>query len=122
VEFEFLVPSESNPGLFYIINTAIGVCTCSVNISGGPCKHQRAIAIKFHIAMLSHIINLLSLFLGQLAENNSFYASLRAKLASQDQEPIIISSSSFFNNGITEWRFVFREVGIIQHIYAIISY
>ena len=55
VKFEFLVPSESNPGLFYIVNTAIGACTCPVGKSGGPCKHQEAVAIKFHIAILNFI-------------------------------------------------------------------
>ena len=65
---------------------------------------------------MKHIINLISLFLGQLAENNSFYASLRAGPALQGQEPITIPSGSFFNNGTIEWRFVFRKVGITQHI------
>ena len=58
VEFEFLVPSKSNPGLFYIVNTAIGACTYPVGISGGPCKHQGAVAIKFHIVMLNFIPSL----------------------------------------------------------------
>ena len=69
-----------------------------------------------YLIFYSQIINLLSLFLGQLAENNSFYASLRAGPTPQDQEPIAIPSDSFFNNGTTEWRFVFIEVGIIRHI------
>ena len=60
-EFEFLMPNKSNPGLFYIVNPAIGTCTCPVGISGlsgGPCKHQGAVAIKFHIAMLNFIPSL----------------------------------------------------------------
>lgn len=65
---------------------------------------------KDYISSMNHIINLLSLFLGRLAENNSFYASLRAGPAPQDQEPIAIPSESFFNNGNTEWRFVLRKV------------
>jgi hypothetical protein len=55
IDFEFLAPSKSNPGLFYIVNTAIGACTCPVGTSGGPCKHQGAVAIKFHIATLNFI-------------------------------------------------------------------
>ena len=58
VDFEFLVPSQSNPDLFYIVNTAIGACTCPVGKTGGPCKHQGAVAIKFHIAMLNFIPSL----------------------------------------------------------------
>ena len=65
---------------------------------------------------MNYIINSLSLFLGQLTKNNSFYVSLLAGLTPQDQEPIAILLSSFFNNRTIEWRFVFRKVGIIQHI------
>jgi hypothetical protein len=51
VDLEFLVPSKSNPGLFYIVNTEIGACTCPVGISGGPCKHQGAVAMKYFILL-----------------------------------------------------------------------
>ena len=52
------MPSKSNSGLFYIVNTAIRACTCPVGISSGPCKHQGAVAIKFHIVILNFIPSL----------------------------------------------------------------
>ena len=57
-------------------------------------------------SIISHLLQTILLiyylyFLGQLAKNNSFYASVGPAL--QDQEPIIaIPSDSFFNNGTTE--------------------
>ena len=75
---------------------------------------MRCYYISSSIAIL--LTYYLYFLIGQLAENNSFYASLRAGPASQDQEPIAMPSGSFFNNGTTEWRFVFRKVGIIWHI------
>jgi hypothetical protein len=47
----------------------------------------------------------LPLFLGYVAENSSFYASLRAGPTPQDKE-LVISDDFFTNNG-TEWRFVY---------------
>jgi len=31
------------------VNSDLGVCTYPVGMSGAPCKHQEAVAIKFHI-------------------------------------------------------------------------
>lgn len=58
IDFEFIAPSASNSGIFYIVNTKIGACTCPVGISGGPCKHQGAVAMKFHISTLNFIPSL----------------------------------------------------------------
>jgi hypothetical protein len=54
VENEFLVPSASNSS-FYTVNSEIRICTCLVGISGAPCKHQGAVAMKFHIAIFNFI-------------------------------------------------------------------
>ena len=53
VENEFLVLSTSQYNLFYIVNSEIGTCTCSVGMNGAPCKHQGAVAMKFHIRILN---------------------------------------------------------------------
>ena len=58
VNNEFFVPSTQNSGLFYTVNSEIGVCTCPVGISGGSCKHQGAVAMKFHISMFNFIPSL----------------------------------------------------------------
>ncbi|CAB5380476.1 unnamed protein product [Rhizophagus irregularis] len=110
IDFEFIAPSASNSGIFYIVNTKIGACTCPVGISGGPCKHQGAVAMKFHISTLNFIPSLTPndrMVYGQLAENSSFYASLRAGpgFSPQDQETILSDySDNFFNDETTEWR------------------
>jgi hypothetical protein len=41
------------------VNTEIGAYTCPVCISGGPYKHQGAVAMKFHIAILNFIPSLI---------------------------------------------------------------
>ena len=52
-ENEYLVPSTRQAtSLTYILNSDLGVCTCPVGMSGVPCKHQEAVAIKFHIIFL----------------------------------------------------------------------
>jgi len=56
----------------------------------------------FYESLLTYLI---SLFLGYLAKNSSFYASLRAEPVLQNQESM--PSDDFFNNETTEWRFVF---------------
>lgn len=53
VENEFSVLSTSQYNLFYIVNSEIGTCTCPVGMNGAPCKHQGAVAMKFHIRILN---------------------------------------------------------------------
>ena len=56
---KFLVPStKQNTGLFYIVNSEIGTCSCAVRISGAPCKHQRAVSIKFCISIFNFVLSL----------------------------------------------------------------
>ncbi|CAG8777332.1 11589_t:CDS:2, partial [Dentiscutata erythropus] len=43
---EFLVPSKSNLGVVYNINSDIGTCSYSIGMTGVLCKHQGAIAMN----------------------------------------------------------------------------
>jgi len=58
IKDEYLVPSTKESGFFYIVNSAIGTCSCPVGITGSPCKHQGAVLMKFHIAILNFIPSL----------------------------------------------------------------
>ena len=61
VENEYLVPSvNKESGLIYIVNSAIGICSCPVGISGAPCKHQGAVAAKYHIGAINFLPSLSS--------------------------------------------------------------
>ena len=55
IENEFLVLSTRHDNLSYIVNSEFGSCTCPVGISGAPCKHQGAVAMKYHITILNFI-------------------------------------------------------------------
>ena len=55
---EFSVQSIRQDDLFYIVNSEIGTCTCPVGVSEAPCKHQGAVAMKYHIAILNFIPSL----------------------------------------------------------------
>ena len=58
VDNEFLVPSTKDANFDYIVNSEIGVCSCPVGMSGAPCKHQGAVAIKYHLSTLNFILSL----------------------------------------------------------------
>ncbi|CAB4439790.1 unnamed protein product [Rhizophagus irregularis] len=104
IENEFLVPSTKNTG-FYLVNSVLGTCSCPVGLTGAPCKHQGAVAMKFCIAIFNFIPSLKPddrmiysyIALGYVSQDSSFYASLRTEPAPQDQE-FSLSSSSFNNN------------------------
>ena len=59
-ENEFFVPSTQNAGLFYIVNSEIGTCTCSISMTSAPCKHQGAVSAKFHISTFNFLPSLTS--------------------------------------------------------------
>ncbi|CAG8836584.1 28514_t:CDS:2, partial [Gigaspora margarita] len=92
VENEFLVLSTKQNDLFYTVNSEIGTCTCQVGATGAPCKHQGAIAMKFHIKMLNFLPSLtpddrmVYTYIALVAKNSSFYASLHANFTSQESE------------------------------------
>ncbi|CAG8531703.1 4984_t:CDS:2 [Funneliformis mosseae] len=65
----------------------IGTCTCPIRVSGAPCKHQGAVAMKYHIAILNSIPSLTSevrMIYAYVA--CSFYALLRPISTPQVQE------------------------------------
>ena len=50
VENEYLVLSaKKESDLVYIVNSAIGICSCPIGISEASCKHQGAVATRYHI-------------------------------------------------------------------------
>ncbi|CAG8821734.1 23478_t:CDS:1, partial [Dentiscutata erythropus] len=56
---EYMVPSQKKGiDLFYIVNTEFCTCTCFVELSGAPCKHQGAVAAKYHIGSLNFLPSL----------------------------------------------------------------
>ncbi len=60
VKNEFLVPNtKENTGLFYIVNSEIGICSYPVKISNAPCKYQEAVLVKFHISIFNFILSLI---------------------------------------------------------------
>ena len=58
VRNEFSVLSTRQNDLFYVVNSEFGTCTCPVGISGAPCKHQGAVAMKYHIIILNFVPSL----------------------------------------------------------------
>jgi hypothetical protein len=119
------------------MNSEFGTCTCPIGISGAPYKHQGAVTMKYHIAILNFILSLMpedrivyayvalgklyyikivinyilthiSLFLGYVFKDDSFYASLRAQPTSHNQELILSALNNNFSNNIfdetIEWR------------------
>ena len=57
-ENEFVVESVQKTGLFYIVNSGIGTCTCPIGMTGTPCKHQGAVSVKFHISTFNFLPSL----------------------------------------------------------------
>ena len=58
VEHMYYVQSTANVDTFYIVDSNIGICTCPKGNAGGPCKHQAAVAIKFHQSSINYIPSL----------------------------------------------------------------
>lgn len=58
-QYMFLVPSEKKrkdgKRKSYAVDMDIGLCTCPRGSTGGPCKHQRAVAKKFRITSINII-------------------------------------------------------------------
>ncbi|CAB4444908.1 unnamed protein product [Rhizophagus irregularis] len=87
------VPSTKDPSSFYVVNSAIGSCSCPVGMTGTPCKHQGVVSMKFHVASLNFIPSLTPndrmvftyVALGHVSQDSSFYASLHAGPFSQGQ-------------------------------------
>ncbi|CAG8805163.1 37855_t:CDS:2, partial [Gigaspora margarita] len=95
IDNKYLVPSTNeNNNTNYIVNSEIGVCSCPVGMSGALCKHQRAVAAKFHISIFNFIPSLTPndraiyayIALGYINQDRSFYALLHAWPTLQNQE------------------------------------
>ncbi|CAB5380545.1 unnamed protein product [Rhizophagus irregularis] len=115
VENEYLVPSTKDPAHFYIVNNAIGVCSCPVGMTGAPCKHQGAVSMKFHITSLNFIplftpndrMVFTYIALGYVAKENSFYASLHAGLLSpqvQNLQTNLREESIDISSSMAKWK------------------
>ncbi|PKY53879.1 hypothetical protein RhiirA4_426357 [Rhizophagus irregularis] len=118
IESEYLVPSTKDPSLFYVVNSAIGSCSCPVGMTGTPCKHQGAVSMKFHVASLNFIPSLTPndrmvftyVALGHVSQDSSFYASLRAGPSSQGQILRAKSPNERLENcSVAEWKELNKE-------------
>ncbi|CAG8846655.1 12600_t:CDS:1, partial [Racocetra persica] len=58
VKNKFLVASTKQNNLFYTVNSEIRICICQIGATDTPCKHQSAIAMKFHIKILNFLPSL----------------------------------------------------------------
>ncbi|CAG8845869.1 15875_t:CDS:2, partial [Gigaspora margarita] len=57
---DYLVPStRKETGLIYNVNSAIGTCDCPIGMSGALCKHQGAVAMKYHIRIINFLPSLM---------------------------------------------------------------
>ena len=46
-ESRFVVLSEKDPHIFYLVDMVSGLCECKAGLNCSPCKHNDAIA-KYH--------------------------------------------------------------------------
>ncbi|CAG8683890.1 32555_t:CDS:2, partial [Racocetra persica] len=59
-------------GKTYTVDPSIGTCTCIAALGGSPCKHQAAIAVKYHE--------------GTVAKDSTFYASLYTPIMQENNQ------------------------------------
>ena len=59
VKNEYYMKSVQNANIFYIVNSEIRTCTCPVDMTGIPCKHQEAVSVKFHISTFNFLPSLI---------------------------------------------------------------
>ena len=84
----FLVDSQTERGVKYLVDMALGVCSCTAGQDGSPCSHQAAVVKHYHIPAVNTIPTLSSesrqllanIALGSSAVQSShFYSSLHQK-------------------------------------------
>ncbi|CAG8750923.1 31263_t:CDS:2, partial [Racocetra persica] len=91
------VPSVTTASKFYTVDPSIGTCICFAVLGGSPCKHQAAVAIKYHEGSFNFIPALSIddcmiyryIACGTVANDSAFYASLRAPLMAENSQTII---------------------------------
>ena len=88
----YLVNSQTERGVKYLVDIKIGVCSCTAGQDGSPCSHQAAIVNHFHVASVNCIPTLSSTTRQQLAviavgsravQDLNFYSSLHQKKQEQ---------------------------------------
>ncbi|CAG8847485.1 13803_t:CDS:2, partial [Gigaspora margarita] len=109
---EYLVPSTKKESrLVYNVNSTIGTCNCYTGMTGAPCKHQGAIAMKYHIRIINFLPSLTPndrmtfsyIASGLNVKDCSFYTSLRTKpvLINQNNTIAMNDNKSGGSNAIT---------------------
>lgn len=102
---EYQFPSEKS-NLTYIVNSAIGTCSCPTGISGAPCKHQGAVAAKYHIGAINFLPSITAndcriysyIANGLNTMDYSFFASLHPKPAITEDRSQISSPNLKLTN------------------------
>ena len=109
-EGTFLVDSMSEREVKYLVDTNLGVCSCTAGQDGSPCSHQAAIVRHLHISSLNCIPTLSPETRKYLAfvavgheatQDSTFYSSIHQK-----SETISTSPSSSTNFDDTSWQLV----------------
>ena len=79
-EYMYSVQSTTKLDVFYIVDSNIGICTCPKGNTGGPCKHQAAVAINY-IPSLSLDDRMCYTYIAQgvCAMDKSFYVNFHAE-------------------------------------------
>ncbi|CAG8782326.1 11966_t:CDS:2, partial [Dentiscutata erythropus] len=107
---EYLVPSTKiGSGVVYYVNSIIGTCDCFIGLTGALCKHQGAVAMKYHIRIINFLLSLIPndhmTFLYIASELNMkdhlFYASLRTKPALINQHNTLNVNKNDDSSAIT---------------------
>lgn len=54
----YLVNSQTDRGVKYVVNMELGICSCNAGRDGSPCSHQAAIVKHYHIPSVNCIPSL----------------------------------------------------------------
>ena len=85
-EQTYLVESQTERGVKYLVDMSVGVCSCTAGQDGSPCSHQAAVVRHYGVPSINCIPTLspqirqeiATITLGSNAiQNYQFYASLR---------------------------------------------
>ncbi|CAG8796711.1 20025_t:CDS:2, partial [Dentiscutata erythropus] len=122
IKNEYLVPSEKkNTDLSYIVNVEIWTCTCFVGLSGAPCKHQGAVAAKYHISSLN--------FLQLLTPNDRANFAYIARVINEVQESeesnmnqIIAMEIENLESDVDQINTIERNTAFIESFLKIVKY
>ena len=108
-EQTYLVESQSERGVRYLVDMSVGVCSCTGGQDGSPCSHQAAIVRHYRVPSINSIPTLSPLIRQEIAtialgtgaiQNHQFYASLHQE---KQETKEIIANDTF---GGTAWDLV----------------